>query len=72
MSGPCNWMRLRIGERIVIRAFLQAMKEFGVPEHPGGKCPTPDCNCADMADAIEARAAQIADEAMAARKAGRS
>lgn len=51
--------RLRPWERHVIEAFRQAMDENGVPEHPGGKCPAPDCNCVALADVVEDRALEI-------------
>lgn len=44
----------------VTSAFLQAMAELGVPEHPGGECPVSDCPCARLGDQIEARAVEIA------------
>lgn len=58
----CNWMRQRKAERLTIRAFLQAMAEAGIPKHPGGQCPSADCRCLELADQIEARAVQIAEE----------
>jgi hypothetical protein len=61
MTG-CNWMRQREAERLTIQAFLSAMAEFGIPAHPGGKCPAPDCRCRELADQIEARAIEIAEE----------
>lgn len=61
MKG-CNWMRLREHERLVLGAFKQAITEAGIPEHVDGKCPTPDCNCEDLAGQVEARAIQIVEE----------
>lgn len=58
----CNWMRQRKAERYTITAFKQAMAEAGIPEHPGGKCPTVDCRCLELAGQIEARAIQIIEE----------
>lgn len=58
MSG-CNWLAQREAERRTIRAFKQAMTDLGIPEHPGGKCPAPDCRCEDLADQVEARAIEI-------------
>ena len=46
----------------VADAYLQAMVEFGIPEHPGGQCPAPDCNCEDLIDQVDARALQIVAE----------
>jgi hypothetical protein len=43
----------------VTGAFLQAMREVGLPEHPGGQCPAPGCQCALLADVVEARACEI-------------
>ena len=60
--SDCRWLLERKAERLTIQAFKQAMTEAGIPEHPGGKCPTPDCNCEDLADQVEARAIQIVEE----------
>lgn len=58
----CNWMRQRKAERLTIQAFLQAMTEFGIANHQDGQCPAADCRCLELADQIEARAVQIAEE----------
>jgi hypothetical protein len=40
-------------------AFRQAMDELGVPEHPNGECPTPDCTCVAVAPLVEVRAYEL-------------
>lgn len=55
----CNWLRMREHERLVLGAFRQAMTDLGIPEHPDGQCPRPDCDCESRADEVEARAIQI-------------
>jgi hypothetical protein len=57
----CAWMRRRDAERRTIRAFKQAMADLGIPDHPGGKCPSPDCRCKALADQVEARAIAIVE-----------
>jgi acetyl-CoA acetyltransferase len=56
----CGWSQRRRAERAVTEAFYQAMEEAGIPPHPGGECPTADCRCEELADSIEARAAELA------------
>jgi hypothetical protein len=58
--ADCGWSRRRRAERAVTDAFFQAMAEAGVPPHPGGECPSPDCRCGELADSIEARAEELA------------
>lgn len=60
MNG-CRWLAEQEAVALTLRAFKQACDEAGIPEHPGGKCPTPDCNCRDLADQVEARAIEIAE-----------
>ena len=43
----------------VIGAFRQAMADLGVPEHPGGKCPSRPCPCSPMATLVELRADEL-------------
>ena len=62
--STCGWLRKREAERLTVRAFHQAMAEFGIPHHPGGECPFPGCQCADLADQVEARAVQIVEAAL--------
>lgn len=57
---PCGWSRRREIENAISYAFLQAFNESGLPPHPGGECPTPDCPCESMTDAMEARAIELA------------
>jgi hypothetical protein len=57
--SDCNWLAERMAERRTLRAFKQACQEAGIPEHPNGECPAPDCNCRDFADQVEARAIEI-------------
>ena len=40
-------------------AFKQAMAEFGIPEHPGGKCPSPGCQCSPLEALVTARAYEL-------------
>lgn len=61
MKG-CSWLRMREHERLVLRAFVQAMTDLGIPEHPDGQCPGPDCDCETKADQVEARAIQIIED----------
>jgi hypothetical protein len=42
-----------------IGAWKQAMAEFGVPEHPGGKCPIQPCPCSAMAELVTLRACEL-------------
>jgi hypothetical protein len=58
--ADCGWARRKIADRVITEAFLQAFDESGLPDHPGGECPTPDCRCAEMTDAIAARAEELA------------
>ena len=58
--SACNWLTRRRYEAAISRAFLQAFKESGLPNHPGGECPAPDCPCESMTDAMEARAIELA------------
>ena len=58
----CNWLRNRRVEAITLRAFKQACREAGIPEHPGGRCPSPDCRCEELADQVEARAIEIIEK----------
>jgi hypothetical protein len=60
MAPDCNWSRRQRAERAVTDAFYQAMAEAGIPPHPGGDCPSPDCRCEELADSIEARATELA------------
>ena len=55
----CGWAARR-AEEVVTTAFLQACREYGIPPHPGGDCPSPDCPCERLGDQIEARAVEIA------------
>lgn len=49
----------RRAEEAVTAAFLQACREFGIAPHPGGDCPSPECPCERLGDAIEARAVEL-------------
>ncbi len=60
MAPDCGWSRRRRAERAIVDAFRQAFDESGLPPHPGGECPAPDCKCGEMADSIEARAEELA------------
>ena len=42
-----------------IGAFKQAMAEFGIGNHPDGKCPTAGCPCALLAAPVTARAHEL-------------
>jgi hypothetical protein len=57
---PCSFTARARAEYVVTSAFLQACREHGIPPHPGGECPSPDCRCAELGDRIEARAVEIA------------
>ena len=48
------------GEDEQLWAFRQAFEESGLPPHPGGECPSPDCRCSEMTDSIMARAEELA------------
>ena len=56
----CGWMQRKRAEQAVAEAFRQAFEESGLPPHPGGECPSPDCPCESMTDAMEARAIELA------------
>ena len=56
----CGWMQRKRAEQAIAEAFRQAFEESGLPPHPGGECPSPDCRCAELADSIEARAEELA------------
>lgn len=47
-------------ELVVAGTLAEAMGEFGIPHHDGPYCPTEDCQCAELAGQIEARAVVIA------------
>lgn len=61
-SPDCNWLTRQRYEHAIGRAFLQAFEESGLPPHPGGECPAPDCPCGSLIDQIEARAIELAAE----------
>ena len=42
-----------------IAAFKQAMAEFCLPEHPDGRCPSPDCQCSPLEALVTARAYEL-------------
>lgn len=42
-----------------LAAFRQAMAEFGIPEHPGGRCPSPGCQCSPLEALVSARADEL-------------
>jgi hypothetical protein len=42
-----------------LAAWKQAMAEFGVPDHPGGKCPSLPCPCSAMTELITFRAYEL-------------
>jgi len=56
----CGWMERRRAEQVLDEAFRQAFEESGLPPHPGGECPTPDCKCSEGTDSIMARAEELA------------
>ena len=58
--ADCGWMERRRAELVIAGAFRQAFEEAGLPPHPGGECPSPDCRCAEMTDSIMARAEELA------------
>ena len=62
MTDRCSWSRAALVSHVVNEAFLQAFAESGLPPHPGGECPAPDCRCAELADAIADRAEELAAE----------
>jgi hypothetical protein len=64
MTAGCGWIARRRALAAVTRAFEQAMREHGIPPHPGGTCPTPGCPCAELADQVEERAVQLAAAAL--------
>ena len=45
--------------RLTLAAFKQAFAEFGIPEHPGGKCPAPGCQCMPLEALVTARANEL-------------
>jgi hypothetical protein len=56
----CGWMQRKRAEQAIAEAFRQAFEESGLPPHPGGECPSPDCRCSEMTDSIMARAEELA------------
>jgi hypothetical protein len=58
--ADCGWLHRRRAGQAVAAAFRQAFEESGLPPHPGGECPSPDCRCSEMADSIAARAEELA------------
>ena len=58
--ADCGWMERRRAELVIAGAFRQAFEESGLPPHPGGECPSPDCRCSEMTDSIMARAEELA------------
>jgi hypothetical protein len=44
---------------VTLAAFKQAMAEFGIPEHPGGKCPSPGCQCSPLEMLVTVRAEEL-------------
>ena len=44
---------------LTLAAFRQAAAEFGIPEHPGGKCPAPGCQCMPLEALVTARANEL-------------
>jgi hypothetical protein len=58
--ADCGWLQRRRAEQAIAAAFRQAFEESGLPDHPGGECPSPDCRCAELADAIADRAEELA------------
>jgi hypothetical protein len=42
-----------------IAAFKQALADFGIPEHPGGRCPSSDCQCSPAEPLVTARAYEL-------------
>jgi hypothetical protein len=56
----CDWSERRRVERAVTEAFRRAVEESGLPPHPDGECPGPDCRCEELADSIEARTEELA------------
>lgn len=42
-----------------IAAFKQAMADLGIPEHPGGQCPSEDCDCLALMEVVTFRAYEI-------------
>jgi hypothetical protein len=47
------------GMDLVVAAFRQALAEFGIPDHPGGRCPAEDCDCLALTDVVTFRAYEI-------------
>ena len=44
---------------MTLAAFKQALDEFGIPEHPDGKCPSPGCQCSPLEALVTARANEL-------------
>lgn len=42
-----------------LAAFRQAMAEFGIGEHPDGKCPESGCQCCSLEPLVTARAFEL-------------
>lgn len=42
-----------------VAAFKQAMAELGIPDHPGGQCPSEDCDCMALVEVVTFRAYEI-------------
>ena len=60
--ADCGWLRRRQARQAIAAAFRQAWEESGLPPHPGGECPAPDCRCSELVDSIAARAEELAAE----------
>jgi hypothetical protein len=43
----------------IIAAFKQAMAEFGIPEHPDGRCPDAGCQHSALEPLVTARADEL-------------
>jgi hypothetical protein len=43
----------------IAAAFMQAMAEFGIPDHPGGTCPPGACPCLAFEPLVVARVAAL-------------
>ena len=45
--------------KLTLAAFKQAIAEFGIAEHSGGQCPSPDCQCSPLEALVTARANEL-------------
>ena len=60
--ADCEWLEQRRIQAVIDAVFAQVCEEAGLAPHPAGECPSADCRCEDLADAIETRAVQLIEE----------